>query len=148
MASRALEYIGPVEPDRTATQKAAILSRTEQGEPLTRICADEDMPNRTTVYDWLEADEVFAQQFRARRARGIHAMAEDTLNIADNLALLPEHKRIMIDTRLRLAGKWLPSAYGDKVQLEVAAPTAGLEQNELPAALGFLANAIEQGGKE
>jgi hypothetical protein len=148
MASRALEYIGPVEPDRTATQKAAVLERTAKGEPLTRICADEDMPHRNSVYNWLEDDEGFAGQFRVARARGIHAMAEDTLNIADNLVLLPEHKRIMIDTRLRLAGKWLPSAYGDKVQLEVTPPTAGLEQNELPAALGFLANAIEQGGKE
>lgn len=97
-----------------------LLARTARGEPLTRICADTRMPGRTTVYDWMEADEHFAEQFRAARARGVHALAEDCLEIADGPApdaVAVADKRVRIDTRLRLAGKWLPSVYGEKVDV-------------------------------
>ena len=98
-----------------------LLERTEKGEPLTRICADPRMPGRATVYEWIEADENFAGQFRAARARGVHALAEDCLDIADGPAadaVAVADKRVRIDTRLRLAGKWLPSVYGEKVDVK------------------------------
>lgn len=97
-----------------------LLDRTEKGEPLTRICADKRMPGRRTVYEWLECDEAFAAQFRAARARGVHALAEECLEIADAPCKEPVEvadKRVRIDTRLRLAGKWLPSIYGDKLDV-------------------------------
>lgn len=98
-----------------------LLARTEKGEPLTKLCEDPKMPARSTVYAWLEdADhQDFAGRFHAARARGIHALAEECLDIADEDAadaVAVAHKRLRIDTRLRLAGKWLPSAYGDKVE--------------------------------
>lgn len=97
-----------------------LIARTEKGEPLTRICTDVRMPARATVYEWLEADAEFAGRFHAARARGVHALAEDCLEIADAPALdavAVANKRVRIDTRLRLAGKWLPSIYGDKLDL-------------------------------
>jgi hypothetical protein len=105
-----------------------LLERTANGEPLTRICTDRRMPNRQTVYEWEEKDEDFGRRFRAARARGIHALAEECLEIADspNVTVNPktgepeirdvQRDRLRIDTRLRLAGKWLPSAYGDKIE--------------------------------
>lgn len=96
-----------------------LIARTAKGEPLTRLCDDPRMPGRTTVYDWLDTDEGFAERFRVARARGVHALAEETLKIADEPAkdaVEVADKRVRIDTRLRLAGKWLPSAYGEKVQ--------------------------------
>lgn len=97
-----------------------LLDRTERGEPLTKICQDARMPKRRTVYDWLEADADFAAQFRAARARGVHALAEECLEIADKISKDPTEvadKRVRIDTRLRLAGKWLPAIYGDRVDV-------------------------------
>jgi len=99
---------------------AELLDRTEKGEPLTKICVDPRMPKRRTVYDWLESDAEFSAQFRAARARGVHALAEDCLNIADEKvtdAIQVADKRVRIDTRLRLAGKWLPSIYGERVDV-------------------------------
>lgn len=101
-----------------------LLARTEKGEPLTRVCADPRMPGRTTVYNWIEVDSAvydaaFSERFRAARARGVHALAEECLEIADAVvtdAVEVANKRVRIDTRLRLAGKWLPSAYGEKLQ--------------------------------
>lgn len=97
-----------------------LLSRTEKGEPLTRICEDKRMPARRTIYLWLEQNKDFAAQFHAARARGVHALAEECLQIADRAAKDPTEvadKRLRIDTRLRLAGKWLPSIYGEKVDV-------------------------------
>lgn len=97
-----------------------LLERTEKGEPLTRICEDPRMPGRRTVYLWLDTDEEFAARFRDARARGVHGLVEETLAIADKPAkdaVEVADKRVRIDTRLRLAGKWLPSVYGDKLAL-------------------------------
>jgi len=105
-----------------------LLSRTEAGEPLTRICADKRMPNRQTVYEWIDGDESFGRRFHDARARGIHALVEETLEIADlpsTDSVAATDKRIRIDTRLRLAGKWLPSVYGDRVAHVGGDPKAG-----------------------
>lgn len=97
-----------------------LISRTEKGEPLTKVCDDPRMPSRRAVYDWLESDEEFALRFRSARVRGVHALAEECIEIADEAptdAVHVANKRVRIDTRLRLAGKWLPAAYGEKVQV-------------------------------
>lgn len=99
---------------------AELLKQTAEGKPLLQICRDPKMPGRTTVYEWIECDPGFAEQFHAARARGIHALAEECLDIADEKskdAVEATDKRIRIDTRLRLAGKWLPSIYGEKVDV-------------------------------
>jgi hypothetical protein len=101
-------------------QVEELLERTSEGEPLSRICRDPNMPSRSSVYEWIEADPDFAGQFRAARARGVHALAEECLDIADEPTSDPvqvANKRVRIDTRLRLAGKWLPKEYGEKLDV-------------------------------
>jgi len=103
-------------------QVEELLERTGKGEQLTKVCSDPRMPARSTVYEWIEADEQFAGRFRAARARGVHALAEECLNIADEPVAKDDsvsvaNKRVRIDTRLRLAGKWLPKDYGDKIDV-------------------------------
>jgi hypothetical protein len=97
-----------------------LLDSLSQGNPLTRICRDKRMPSVSTVYAWVESDEEFSGRFRAARARGVHALAEECLDIADeptNDPVQVANKRVRIDTRLRLAGKWLAKDYGDKVDV-------------------------------
>src|SRR4029077_14910950 len=46
---------------------AKICERVANGETLTSICNEPDMPGWTTVHDWINADESFRQPFdRAR----------------------------------------------------------------------------------
>lgn len=109
---------GPIDFEDDAVKE--LLERTEKGEPLTLICKDARMPSRAGVYDWLEADAEFSGRFRAARERGIHALAEQCLEIADEKvsdAIQVANKRVRIDTRLRLAGKWLPQIYGEKIDV-------------------------------
>lgn len=94
-----------------------LLDKLSEGKPLTRICRDKRMPCVASVYSWVANDSEFASLFHDARARGVHALAEECLDIADEPttdAVEVADKRVRIDTRLRLAGKWLSSVYGDK----------------------------------
>jgi len=131
-----------------------LLERTAKGEPLLSISKDSRMPKRRTVYDWIEADEKFAAQFRAARARGVHALAEECLAIADEPAsdaVVVANKRVRIDTRLRLAGKWLPKEYGDKLDVNYNAEVthrhdlSGYSADELDALEKLIAKGSDAG---
>lgn len=132
-----------------------LLDRTCKGEPLTQICRDPRMPARSSVYEWIENDEAFAGRFRAARARGVHAMAEECLEIADeptNDPVQVANKRVRIDTRLRLAGKWLAKEYGDKIDVNYNGEVthrhdlSGYSADELDALEKLIGKAANAGG--
>ena len=111
-----------------------IAQRLSTGEPLRKICRDEHMPEWRTVYDWLAKDEDLSARVAHAREAGYEAMAEETLEIADNFHLgqtevlddkgskvtiedMLGHRKLRIETRLKLLACWSPSKYGNKVQL-------------------------------
>ena len=97
----------------------SLLDCLAAGEALTSVCKREGMPSTRAVYDKIESDPEFSAQFRARRAIGVRSIVDDCLDIADTPALdavAVADKRVRIDTRLRLAGKWLASEFGEKTE--------------------------------
>lgn len=60
------------------------------------------------------------------KMEGAHFLADDSICIADEelpddpeLARVEvQHRKLKIDTRLRLIGKWNSKAYGDKIETE------------------------------
>lgn len=95
-----------------------ILERLSCGEPLARICADDHMPAFSTVWRWETDDEAFRNLSMRARMHGTHFMADDCIRIADDPVLEPADKKVRIDTRLRLIGKWNAKSYGDKIEHE------------------------------
>lgn len=95
-----------------------IIERLAHGEPMARICSDPEMPSFKTVWSWEEDDEEFRKLSARARRYGTHFMADDCLRISDDPSLEPSDKKVRIDTRLRLIGKWNAKAYGDKVSME------------------------------
>lgn len=113
---------------------AEMCERLSNGEPLRQICRDDRMPEWRTVYDWLARDpELSAQVARAREA-GYDAMAEELIEISDTLhfgetqvmgdknntttvADMLGHRKLRIETRLKLLACWNPAKYGNKVQV-------------------------------
>lgn len=110
----------------------AICLRIASGETLRAICRDDDMPHWTTVYEWLEADEAFSLRFARARDIGADAIAQEALDIADTpmegvrqeksengMKEVREdmlgHRKLQIETRLKLLAKWFPKKYGDKL---------------------------------
>jgi hypothetical protein len=132
-----------------------LIDRTAKGEPLTVICKDARMPARSSVYEWIEIDQEFAGRFRAARARGVHALVEECLEIADeptNDPVQVANKRVRIDTRLRLAGKWLPKEYGERIDINQNVEVTHrhdltrLSADELDALEGLIAKGSDTSG--
>ena len=113
-----------------------ICERLSEGEPLRQICRDAHMPAWRTVYDWMGKSEDLAAAIARARDIGYDKMAEECLEIADNMQMgLKEtvhvdakgnesvsranedmlgHRRLQIETRLKLLAKFHPTKYGDK----------------------------------
>ena len=119
------------------TLTAEICERISNGEPLRAICRDEHMPSWTTVYLWIKDDDVFAKRIAHARDLGFDAIAEEALSIADTPVIGEEteesdtgtkvkkgdmlgHRKLQIETRLKLLAKWCPAKYGERQAIELS----------------------------
>lgn len=151
-------------------QKAdEICARIAEGEPLRQICRDEHMPGWVTVYRWMEADEGFAKRIAQARKLGFDAIAEEALEIANTPVEGVEteddgvrqrvkrgdmlgHRKLQVETRLKLLAKWSPAKYGDRASLELTGAEGGpvqvteADRATRLASLVALAQARQAGG--
>lgn len=127
--------------------------RVACGEVLSRICREESMPDRATVWRWTEEHEDFRNSLRAARESGSHALIDEAVEIADDgrndwmelqtksgvkVVLDREHvdrSKLRVETRKWLASKVAPRAYGDKVTTELTGPNGGPVQFQTVADL-------------
>lgn len=106
-----------------------ICERIAQGEGLRKIAELEGMPDRRTVFRWLDSNQSFRHQYAQARERCSDFWAEEILQIADdgrNDTYVDERgkkktdwdnvhrSRLRIDTRKWLMSKLHPKKYGDK----------------------------------
>jgi hypothetical protein len=61
---------------------AEICERLAAGEPLIEICADDHLPTRQTVWNWISARPDFFDAYQKARQIGVQAMADQVLLIA------------------------------------------------------------------
>jgi len=108
-----------------------ICERLSDGEPLRQICRDEHMPAWQKIYEWMVRDENLSGAIARARDQGYDAIAEDLLQIADTPIMgetetssangltitrqdMLGHRKLRIETRLKLLAKWNPKKYGDR----------------------------------
>ncbi len=84
---------------------------------MASICQAAHIPHFVTIWQWSKDNEDFRLKLEQAKRDGSHYIADDCLRIADDTTIDPMHKRIMVDTRLRLIKSWHRRAYGDNVQL-------------------------------
>ena len=122
-----------------------ICEQLSEGVPLRQICREnEGFPAWRTVYDWMGRDKELSASIARARDIGYDAIAEECLAIADTIELgqkqvmtdegsattvedMLGHRKLRIETRLKLLAKFHPTKYGDKLGLhgvEGAAPIA------------------------
>lgn len=121
-----------------------ICERLSTGEPLAQICRDEHMPPLMTVYNWMHTERVnenenendsLSTRFARAREAGFDAIALDAFNIANSpfegvetttkadgsvetrRADMLGHRKLQIETRLKLLAKWDPKRYGERMEL-------------------------------
>ena len=110
-----------------------IIERVSNGEPLAQVCRDDHMPGLRTVYDWMERDEALSARFARAREAGFDMISVDALRIADTpiegtttkvdqdgTTITREdmlgHRKLQVETRLKLLAKWDPKRYGDRLE--------------------------------
>jgi hypothetical protein len=106
------------------------------GGTIRSFCRLAGNPSFKTVYRWLANDKVFAAALDIDRDIGHEAIAQDALLIADE-PLPPNagkaeiaHRRLRVETRLKLLAKWHPKRYGDKITTELTGKDGGPIQTE------------------
>jgi hypothetical protein len=103
------------------------------GQTLRAFCRLPDKPSWRAIYDWIDANDEFASRIARARDLGADAIAEEALSIADTtvegVVLTTDdkgtkvvrgdmlgHRKLQVDTRLKLLAKWNPGKYGDKIE--------------------------------
>lgn len=90
-----------------------------EGISLRAACRQLGIGESSMRYHLNKSEEAFAQSARAREL-GCDALADECIDIADDKTIDPADKRIMVDTRIRLIGKW-SQRYSDKLKVETQA---------------------------
>ena len=114
-----------------------ICEQLSDGIPLRQICRENaGFPAWRTVYDWMWRDAELSTAIARARDIGYDALAEECLFIADNLHIgtkkvfssgakegedsmtvteedLLGHRKLQIETRLKLLAKFNPKKYGE-----------------------------------
>jgi hypothetical protein len=147
-----------------------ICEQLAEGRTLREVCRGEGMPSESIVRKWaLDDKEGFFTQYARAREIGYHAMADETLEIADDgsndwmersekrgggYELNGEHvqrSRLRVDTRKWMLAKALPKIYGERVAHELTGKDGGpietiaLNDTEAAREVSFLlARAVKQ----
>lgn len=111
-----------------------LIATTPRG--LEHICRNnEGLPSRSTVLRWLASNTEFCASYLRARECQADLIFEDCLEIADTQVIgekvttspqgdtivtadMIEHRKLRIDTRMRMAGKLAPKKYGDKIDVD------------------------------
>jgi len=111
-----------------------ICNRVIEGEAVRNILKEKDLPDVTTFYRWIDADEEKSKQYA--RAKEVYAdkMFEDMIQIADDSGIdvsvdsegvwkvngeLVQRARLRNDTRKWALSKLNPKKYGDRSTTDV-----------------------------
>lgn len=129
--------------DFTPQTADAIIEWIAEGKPLREFCRQDGTPGWRTVYDWLEREPEFSARFARARDMGADAIAEEALEIADTPVEgvrretggkdgdkevyedMLGHRKLQVETRLKLLAKWHPKKYGDKIDHTLAGKDGG-----------------------
>lgn len=110
-----------------------ICDHIADGKSLNKLCKLDNMPERMTIYRWLDANEQFCDKYRAARERQAQSFQDDILDIADdgindtvidgegNERVHHDHIRrsdIRIKTRMWLMERMAPRKYGKYIKDE------------------------------
>jgi hypothetical protein len=100
-----------------------VLSKISEGNSVRRVAKQEGVPERTLRHWVRTCYGAFADSAQAKED-GIDSLAEQVIEIADDTELPSDQKRVMIDARLRLLGKW-SRRYADKTAHEITGAEGG-----------------------
>lgn len=102
------------------------------GMSLRKICDNETMPQQHRVYQWLNENETFREQYARAREAYADVVFDECMDIADEASndfdrdedgnVIIDHDainraKLRIDTRKWMLGKMKPKKYGEKLDV-------------------------------
>ncbi len=110
---------------------AELIEWLEEGKTLREFCRQPGRPSYGAFYDWMEEDDAIASRVARARDIGFEAIAEEALQIANTPVIgkrvkeseegtevtredMLGHRKLQIETRLKLLACWNPKKYGQK----------------------------------
>ena len=109
-----------------------IIEWLSEGKVLAAYCRQEGKPKYRVVYDWMAEDAAFAADVARARDTGFEVLADETVIIANTPLMGKEitessetgltikksdmlgHRKLQIETRLKILACWNPKKYGQK----------------------------------
>lgn len=106
------------------------------GKSLRTICRADDMPDASTIFQWIQRYEEFAKQYALACEERSEALVEEMLDIADDGSNdwmndndpddpgyrvngeAIQRSRLRVDTRKWYASKVKPKKYGERQQID------------------------------
>lgn len=124
---------------RSESVEMRIIEGLSVATPLAAICRDEGMPELRTVYNWMDEDPELSARIARARDAGWDRLALEALEISNTPVIGEEitdtedgrtvkrsdmlgHRKLQIETRLKLLAKWDPKRYGDRIANEISGP--------------------------
>ncbi len=101
-----------------------ICERIAEGEPLTRICKDRQVPGYRTVLAWRVANKEFQHMYARAREDAADTLADEIRELAERVEkgkLEPNAGRVAIDALKWIASKLKPRQYGDRSRMDLTA---------------------------
>ena len=101
-------------------QAENVLAFIRAGKVPSQFCGTEiGVPNdASTIEEWAVAHPEFADKYNEAKRIGADAMVAYCISIADSSLYKADAKKVMIDTRLKIAAIWNPDKYGARAEKE------------------------------
>lgn len=116
---------------------AQLCKMLASGMSLRTACKEPDMPDMSTVFNWMRLHEGFSLQYMRAKEESADALVEEMLDIADDgtndwieargtngevygwkeNSEAIQRSRLRVDTRKWIASKLKPKRYGEKLAL-------------------------------
>lgn len=120
-----------------------ICNRLANGESMRKVCLDDNMPNKSSVFEWIRAHKWFADQYAKAKEESVDALSEETLEIADEsiddaykadpkaAGAAVNAQRLRVDTRKWFLSKVKPKKYGDRVATDITSNGETIKGNSI-----------------
>lgn len=109
-----------------------ICERLAKGEPLYRICEDDDLPGCTTVYGWERKNPSFSARVARARQAGADYCADRALTVAEESTKeTAQRDRLLVATLMKRAALIAPRRWGGKAGKEEPGAKAKVAPNIL-----------------
>ncbi len=115
--------------DYTPELAIKLCDRLSEGVSLRTVCLSDDMPDKSTVFDWLRKYKEFADQYAQAKAESSEALNEELMDLGDEAidhaykadpkasSAVVQAVKLKADNMKWYMSKMKPKKYGDKIDM-------------------------------